>query len=172
MTTSVLAAAPGARVELADDGVAALRLLLMLTLTPREVAELWTACLPGRDLDGLWPSSRVADLALALVDEPSLWRAVAGVLEQRLAPWLAPIAARPLRESLALLSREGAADVPALAALVWSLVRRREAALAPVLARVVGELERVIVAEAGRLALQDMSQKSHAPGEPGSSAAP
>lgn len=136
----------------------ALRLLFTLALSPRELAELRATHRPERALDVLWPSALVAELVEQLADDPDLWRAVAGRLDRRLAPWLVRLAARPAREVLGPLDDAG--SVPALAARLWSLARRREPALAQVLARLACELERLIVAEAGRHALSAMSPRT------------
>lgn len=152
---------------------AALRLVLTLALSTREAADLLAR---ATNVDGLWPSAVVAALGDALVDDEQLWREVTVILDQRLAPWLAEFGDRPLRDLLARVSGEIDVDAPALAALLWSLVRRRQRALGPVLARLVRETYGLIVADAGRRArdlrgasaplgghaLQDMSHlKSH-----------
>ena len=65
-------------------------------------------------------------------------------IERRLGPWLAASSGRPLVAGLAELR---AADVPAHAALLWTLVTRGEA-LAPLTARVAAELELKVAASA------------------------
>lgn len=131
---------------------AALRLLLALTVSAREAAELLVQG-TTLEVDGVWPSVVVAGLADAMVAEPSRWPPVALLLDRRLAPWLAELADCPLRDVVARLPRdETSLDIAALAALLWSLVRRRQPALMAVLARMVSEAERLIAADAGRRA--------------------
>lgn len=127
----------------------ALRLVLTLALTRGEAAGLLARA--GED-ECLWPSAVVAALGDALVDDEQLWREVTATLDRRLAPWLAELGGRPLRDLLARVDADADVDVPALAALLWSLIRRRQPALGPVLARVVREVEGLIVADAGRRA--------------------
>jgi len=138
---------PGA---LGESEAAALRLLLALTLSKREAAALLAR---GAEADGLWPSVVLSELADALVAEPARWPELRAILDRRLAPWLDELAACPLCDLLARLPRdETDLDIVALAALLWSLVRRRQPALMAVLARVVYEAERLILADAGRRA--------------------
>ncbi len=135
-----------------ESEAAALRLLLALTLSGREAAAL-LARGTGLEADGLWPSVVVSGLADALVAEPARWPELREILDRRLAPWLDQLAPYPLCELLARLPRdETDLDIVALAALLWSLVRRRQPALVAVLARVVREAERLILADAGRRA--------------------
>jgi hypothetical protein len=128
----------------------ALRLVLTLTLARDEAAALLAR---ADEVDGLWPSVVVATLAERLAADPRLWREVAATLDRRLAPRLAALAGRPLCDLLPWLSGDDRLDVADLAAFLWSQVRRRERALAPVLARAVREIEARIVADAGRRAL-------------------
>ena len=135
-----------------SDGseAAALRLVLGLVLSRQETATMLARRL-GAAVDGLWPSVVVAGLADAFIAEPGRWPEVRATLDRRLAPWLAELAYRPLFEVLSRLPREEEGlDIAGLAALLWSLVRDRQPALGAVLARVVGEAERLIVADAGR----------------------
>ena len=107
----------------------------------------------GLEADGLWPSVVLSELANALVAEPARWPKLRAILDRRLAPWLDELAACPLCDLLARLPRdETDLDIVALAALLWSLVQRRQPALVAVLARVVHEAERLILAAAGRRA--------------------
>lgn len=126
------------------DEAAALRLVLTLTLARDEAAALLAV-----EVDGLWPSAVVAALAERLAADAPLWRDVAALLDRRLAPRLSALAGRPLPDLLAALSAPDL-DVADLAAFLWSQVRRRERALAPVLARAAREIEARIVADAGR----------------------
>jgi hypothetical protein len=87
------------------------------------------------------------------LDDDGVVHVHAGPLSLRLAPWLAELADCPLRDVVARLPRdETSLDIAALAALLWSLVRRRQPALMAVLARMVREAERLIAADAGRRA--------------------
>lgn len=139
-------------VSASETEAAALRLLLALTLSAREAAALLVQG-AALEVDGVWPSVVVAGLAEAMVAEPSRWPAVAALLDRRLAPWLAGLVDRPIREVVARLPRdEASVDIASLAALLWSLVRRRQPALMAVLARVLREVERLIAADAGRRA--------------------
>lgn len=134
----------------AREGVeaAALRLVLGLVLTRREAAERARSL--QLEVDALWPSAVVAALADIAAADPARWRELGALLDARLAPWLADLEGRSLAAALHALPGGDELDVPALAALVWSLVRRRSRALAPVLARLVCEVEALIVADAGR----------------------
>jgi len=127
----------------------ALRLVLTLALTRREAAGLLAR---AGEVECLWPSAVVAALGDALVGDEQLWREVTATLDDRLAPWLAELGGRPLRDLLARVSGDADVDVPALTALLWSLIRRRQRALGPVLARMDREVEGLIVADAGRRA--------------------
>lgn len=140
--------APGR--ALAGPDAAALRLVLGLVLSRREALQLARPVLP--EVDGLWPSAVVAALVDRLPADPVLWRDLAGLLDARLAPWLADLDARSPAAALRRLPDDGEPDIPALAALLWSLARRRSRALAPLLARLVCEVEARIVADAGRRA--------------------
>lgn len=127
----------------------ALRLVLTLALSRREAAGLLARAGDG---ECLWPSAVVAALGDALVGDEQLWREVTATLDDRLAPWLAELGGRPLRDLLARVDADADVDVPALTALLWSLIRRRQRGLGPLLARVVREVEDRIVADAGRRA--------------------
>lgn len=127
----------------------ALRLVLALALTPREAAGLLAR---AGEVERLWPSAVVAALGDAVAGDEQLWREVTATLDDRLAPWLAELGGQPLRDLLARVSGDDDVDVPALTALLWSLVRRRQRALGPLLAHVVREVEGLIVADAGRRA--------------------
>jgi hypothetical protein len=129
----------------------ALRLVLTLTLARDEAAALLARAV---EVDGLWPSAVLAALAERLPADPHLWRDVAATLDRRLAPRLTALAGRPLCDLLPRLSGDDL-DVADLAAFLWSQVRRRERALAPVLARAAREIEARIVADAGRASLSD-----------------
>lgn len=132
---------------LAEAETAALRLVLGLVLSPREAAERARSL--GLEVDALWPSAIVAALVDG-ADDPARWRDLAVLLDARLAPWLTELERGSLAASLRTLPRGDDLDVPALAALLWSLARRRSRALAPVLARLVCEAEAQIVAAVGR----------------------
>lgn len=126
----------------APRDVAALRLLLALVLEAPEVEALCAARRGG--CEDLWPAQRIELLVEWSARDGSLWRAVQAEIERRLGPWLAASSGRPLVAGLAELR---AADVPAHAALLWTLVTRGEA-LAPLTARVAAELELKVAASA------------------------
>lgn len=138
-----------------DAEAAALRLLLALTLSDREAAALLVRG-TGIEADGLWSSVVVARLADACIAEPACRRELVAVLDLRLAPWLEDLSACSLCDLLARLPRDDTGlDIAALAALLWSLVRRGQPAVVAVLARVVHEAERLILADAGRRSCRD-----------------
>ena len=138
-----------------DSEAAALRLLLALTLSDREAAAMLVRG-TGIEADGLWPSVVVARLADAFITEPACRRELGVVLDRRLAPWLTDLSACSLCDLLARLPRDDTnLDIAALAALLWSLVRRRHPAVVALLARVVHEAERLILADAGRRSCRD-----------------
>lgn len=125
----------------------ALRLVLTLALSEGEAGHLLAR---ATGAEHLWPSAAVAALAEAAMGDEALWRELAATLDARLAPWLAACGDRPLRDVAARLAADVDVDVPALTALLWSLVRRRQRALGPALARLVREIEGRIVGDVGR----------------------
>lgn len=126
----------------APRDVVALRLLFALVLEARVVEALCAARRGG--CEDLWPAQRIALLVEWSAHDGSLWQAVRAELERRLGPWLAASSGRSL---VARLADIRAADVPAHAALLWTLVTRGEA-LAPLAARVAAELELKVAASA------------------------
>ncbi len=117
-----------------------LRLVLIVALD-REVA---AACL-GYSSDeafSLWPSGVYGALALAATESPLVWRRCRLLLDASFADAIGPFERVPAIE-VAERFTEGRAILPVfdLAAMLWSLCRRSERALEPMVARLGAELE-------------------------------
>jgi hypothetical protein len=114
---------------------------------PRELAALLAASFSARELaallgpqerDGLWPWEQVTALAAAMQADPRRWASVAASLDQRYAAWVLRLADAPARAAFAA-ARE-AADPAEFSGILWALLRRRRASLAPITARLGEQL--------------------------------
>jgi hypothetical protein len=126
----------------------ALRLVAVVALDCGAVAH----CLGGVIADlPIWPSTLYAWLAEAATRSPSLWERCASVLDEALAPWLAPYRhAAPAAIAQVLVEHGGAAmDGREVAAALWALVRRRDPTLHMLIDRLTREAE-ILIARGAR----------------------
>ncbi|MBK8262021.1 MAG: hypothetical protein IPK80_11885 [Nannocystis sp.] len=114
---------------------------------PRELAALLAASFSALELaallgpqerDGLWPWEQVTALAAAMQADPRRWASVAASLDQRYAAWVLRLADAPARA--AFTAAREAADPAEFSGILWALLRRRRASLAPITARLGEQL--------------------------------
>ncbi|MBX3272454.1 MAG: hypothetical protein KF729_19500 [Sandaracinaceae bacterium] len=117
----------------------ALRIALVVGLDCAAVAR----CLgePG-ELAGVWPSTLYAWAAETALRSPRVWARCATALDHALGGAL-PSSGSSAALARLLTERDGATALCAreIAAVLWALVRRREPALAPMIARLTREAE-------------------------------
>lgn len=135
----------GAPCSSVDTTAHALRLVLVIALDRDAVG----ACLGAGEAvsASLWPSTLYAWAAETAARSPRVFERCATVLDHALAPWMGPYADAPVgRIAEALSTADGAAALagPEVAAALWSLVRRRERGLEPILERLTREAELLV----------------------------